>query len=247
VTPEDLGEELARVQTLLHSVPRVAHRYVCKLCLGPVNGDFELCFGCNRLVGSGSVPTDLRSAIVPITAVLKPSPWYFRLVTYKKTEPRHGLALTAVVHRFLEQHRAEIKAHLGGECTALVPVPSRRVPFESQPLRQALDAIPGALPPITKALELVSDIPRHTYKPGAFRTTHDLRGERAVLVEDTWVTGSTALSAAGGLLRGGAAAVLVMPVARCVDSGFWAEDHPYRVAMSSPWRVGSWPRSDATP
>lgn len=45
-------------------------------------------------------------------------------------------------------------------------------------------------------------------------------GKRVLLVEDAWVTGATAVSAAGSLVEAGAAEVLVLPIARIIDGGF---------------------------
>jgi len=56
------------------------------------------------------------------------------------------------------------------------------------------------------------------------------------------VTGATALSAAGALLMHGAAAVAILPLARCLDTSYWGELHPYRAAADRPYRVAFWPR-----
>ena len=63
---------------------------------------------------------------------------------------------------------------------------------------------------------------RKTYNSSAFSAgTTSVVGERVLLMEDTWVTGATAISAAGALLREGASGVMVMPIARAVSPSFW--------------------------
>lgn len=82
--------------------------------------------------------------------------------------------------------------------------------------------------------------------PTAFRPGPiSVAGKRVLLIEDSWTSGATAISAAGALLDGGAASVLIMPIARIIPSGFWPDDHPYRTAMKLPWDPDSdqWPRT----
>lgn len=73
-----------------------------------------------------------------------------------------------------------------------------------------------------------------------------MAGERIVIIEDTWVTGATALSAAGALHEFGAENVLIIPMARLINSSYWSEDHPYREGMMDgtfdPVAPSSWPR-----
>lgn len=69
-----------------------------------------------------------------------------------------------------------------------------------------------------------------------------VQGERVVLLEDTWATGATCLSAAGALLRLGAAAVAVLPVCRVVYESFVDEGDPYRNNEADMFDVAHWPR-----
>jgi orotate phosphoribosyltransferase len=57
-----------------------------------------------------------------------------------------------------------------------------------------------------------------SYEPGIFDTVEDVEGDRVLLVEDTWISGATALSAAGNLfpnLRAGEYSVCIDR--RCVN------------------------------
>ena len=86
-------------------------------------------------------------------------------------------------------------------------------------------------------------VSRWAYSPDSFtQGPEKVTGARVLLLEDSWVTGATAMSAAGALLKFGASSVAVLPLARVVDQGFWQLDHPYRRAMGKPYRFTAWPR-----
>ena len=265
----DVGAIFASGLDLFGSVPGSGEDYVCRGCLGPRGGPPRLCHACRQLflgpraqarVGlakgqahrADRVPRRLAARIVPMTAALNPSPWYTRLATYKRGNPELAPLLGALAATFLEVHAGPIAALLGGAPTLLTTVPSKRgIPYEAQPLRRAL----ALCPPVSQLLAPVlafdpaatagghAAAGRGRYTPGCFKPLgRSPLGERIALVEDTWVTGATALSAAGALLMHGAAAVAILPLARCLDTSYWGELHPYRAAADRPYRVAFWPR-----
>ena len=67
--------------------------------------------------------------------------------------------------------------------------------------------------------------------------------KRIVLIEDTWITGATAVSAAGALLDAGADSVVIAPIARDFRVLYHAEDHPYLAHIARGYDVRFWPRS----
>lgn len=102
------------------------------------------------------------------------------------------------------------------------------MPVQPWPLLQLLSFNTGAL------------IPRQTYRPASFSTIAQVEGLRVVLIEDSWVSGATPLSAAGALHDAGAS-VLVLPIARVVDNpAYWGE-HPYVTQMTEAYDVARWP------
>ena len=57
------------------------------------------------------------------------------------------------------------------------------------------------------------------------------------------MSGSKAVSTAGSLLEAGAAAVVIVPIARMIDGpGYYPADHPYYAWMSEPHDYARWPR-----
>ena len=221
---------------------------VCPLCCGPCWLNFSDCYGCARIFAEA--PASLRSQAVPITTTLEEGPWYQQLVAYKTTSAAPWPLLGGLVARFATVHRQRIIGLLGGKPTALTVVPSkrgRRVP--DQPLYRLLvqdaEVQSSALPTPSPLLEHTGDaVPRQSYTPDAFRPAAGakVKGGRIILVEDSWTSGATAVSAAGALLNSGASQVVVLPIARLIRASFWGEDHPYLQAMKQPYDITRWPR-----
>lgn len=198
-------------------VPHEDRSYVCPYCLGPV-GDYHQCYNCLELFIQGDVPQSLRGRVVPMTSCLNPSPWYRRLYTYKHGRPDYGPILASLTLIWLRQHLDEIEELLGGSASVTTIVPSTRGPdFESQRLRQSLSLAPPIRESLRHALSHVDgeSVNSNEYNPDAFEAGPvSVGGERVLLIEDTWLTGATALSAAGALLREGAEQVVITPLAR---------------------------------
>ncbi len=238
------AELFATSRAVFGSIPHQRESYVCPTCLGPVT-NYQQCYGCNRLFNSG-VPARLWDVIVPMTSVLNPSPWYVKLSTYKRGFTEHGKTLVSLAYTYLTANATQVAAVLGGDPDVFTIVPSKRgVDFATQPLRRTLARIEWIKARLAQTLVYHegTGAQRWAYTPNAFTAgPYDVRGKRIVLIEDSWVTGATAVSAAGALLDFGAESVLVMPMARVVDAGYWPDDHPYRIAMARPYDVSAWPR-----
>jgi len=227
----------------------VASGFACELCLGPVT-DYSRCSSCHRLVSQG-LPHELLTRVVPMTSALNPSKWYTWLQTYKTYHPERGDVIASLSHEYMRAHRRPIEAILGGPVSMLTLVPSKKpgFTFSTQPLRKALSRVASLATLLKEVLHHVpgAQIGRSEYRSDAFRRTGiSVVRERIVIIEDTWVTGATALSAAGALYAFGVANVLVLPIARLINSSYWSTDHPYREGMVDgtydPLASTSWPR-----
>jgi hypothetical protein len=129
----------------------------------------------------------------------------------------------------------------------LAIVPSKRpgVTFGTQPLLRALARVAPLLKRLanTLACRPRQTLQRFEYNPDVFGPgPTKVKGKRVLLIDDTWVTGATAMSAAGALQREGATKVAILVAARMVDASFWPETHPYRQAMQRPYDPAEWPR-----
>jgi hypothetical protein len=161
------------------------------------------------------------------------SPLHRALRRYKDApvaEARRHYAgrLAALVSSFLDLHSACLEA-AAGPFSALATVPSggRRRP--DAPLTDAgnrpLDALVGRIdalgrlrrvplgPGPRRVAHLAPDV-------GAVRVVGPLRrGERVLVMDDTWTTGAHVLSAVMALRRAGAVVPAVLVVGRCIDPG----------------------------
>lgn len=230
------------------SIPSSSHNFVCDYCLGPVTS-YRQCFGCLKVFVVAEAPTELRDRVVPMTSALSPSRWYSALSNYKRLQPELGAVIASVAHHFIASRAGHIRAALGGDPDVITIVPSKRgITYENQALRRALSMVELIGAKLHQTLVHIpgTSVPRQGYNPGTFGpgpTT--VTGRRVLLIEDAWVSGATAVSAAGALLAADAASVLITPVARVVEDGFWPEDHPYRIEMRKPWApddASAWPR-----
>ena len=194
------------------------------------------------------IPSALHDMYVPMTTSLNPSPWYSYLLQYKNGYlDSYGPVLAAVAQTWLSAHSAEIAHLLGGEPHLTTVVPSKRgYTFQTQPFVRALSMVPPLKTQLAHTLTYVKDAPvqRRQYNPDAFSAGPTAVGDkRVLLLEDAWITGATPVSAAGALLREGAAAVLLVSIARVVNQGYLSDPaDPYRQAMSVPYNPNSWPR-----
>ena len=251
-----VSEIVEQFRTAFGTVPSDVNDYVCRFCLGPVAPEYNQCYGCLRLLltdhisGGRSVvaPPEIQDRIVAMTTALNPSPWYSYLATYKRGRlEEYGPVLAALTFAYLERHTARMADLLGGPWTQLTVVPSKRgFAFADQPLVKALSMV---RPLRDQLAHMLVHVPgekwgRQEYHPDAFQPgpVH-VQGKRLVILEDAWVTGATAVSAAGALLRDGAASVVILSIARVVNRDYWSDpDHPYRKAMGVPYDLDNWPR-----
>jgi predicted amidophosphoribosyltransferase len=233
---KSVWDHLNERRPILGTVPSADEEFVCDLCLGPVT-EYTECFACKKAFGGA--PWELQRRVVPMTSVVKPSPWY-------SSAPQYMPVLASVAHAYLDAHQADIARMIGGAPDLITIVPSKRgYVYERQPLKHTLSMSSRLRERLAQTMTHDPKIVvgRQEYNPKAFKVMAQVvKGKRIILVEDTWVTGSTAVSAAGALLEAGASEVAIMPIARVLNDGFWPPDHPYREAMKAPYDHSAWPR-----
>jgi hypothetical protein len=180
-----------------------------------------------------------------MTTSVNPGPWYTRLSTYKEFAFAKGDLLTAVASLFLKSNDANIAGILGGPPTLTTIVPSTSgITYSLQPLRRTLARSPEIDKRLTECLAYIKgqQTQRRIYTPDVFRASVDVVGQRVVLIEDTWVTGATAISAAGALLEAGALSVAVLPIARIVEKNSYLSPKYLERMSESAWKSTDWAR-----
>jgi hypothetical protein len=84
-------------------------------------------------------------------------------------------------------------------------------------------------------------LPSHSsLEPDSFVVQVDVEERRILIIEDTWVTGATALSAAIAVRRHSPTSLGLVPIARMVYESAMTDE--YRAASEPRWKAGRFPR-----
>jgi hypothetical protein len=201
---------------------------VCAVCCGPASTPHALCFACRAVVAGLGVPL---APVLPVRLCPLPGRLYTVLMGYKESpvdEARRRFApvVSGVLASFLADHAPCVAAAAGGAIDCVLAVPSTARP-DGPPLAAlaglgdaACAAFDGArwTPRLLQRVAGTSvghmrpDAAAFAAAPGTPRAA--LRGARAVLLDDTYVSGARAQSAAAALRRAGVRAVVIVPVGR---------------------------------
>jgi len=209
----------------------------CRACDGPTQPGFAHCFCCTAVVRQLHLPP------VPVTAV----------TPYRLGDPTHRLlrgykdaplaeerasataSLADLVHRWLLDAGGDrLRARAGAGWDLVVGVPS-----SGRQGRPPVDAVIGSVPGLGRLHRpLLVRGPEPTGHLKASRRGFALhpgwrpdpggRERRALVVDDTFVTGARAQSAAAALRSAGLEVVGVLVIGRVVDPG------------ASPWQAAYW-------
>ncbi len=198
---------------------------MCRVCRGPARCGDALCFACRwvgRRLGAPLVPT------FPLRLCPLPSPLYRVLMGYKESpvaeaRGRFSAIVRSLVRQGLLQRCRVLEAAAGGAVDLVVPVPSSRRP--GAPPLARVSGLGGEVRALGPGVRWAPELLRReaTASPGlghmqpdgaAFTVNGTVRGARVVLLDDTYVSGARAQSAATALLRGGVGVALVVPIGR---------------------------------
>ncbi len=186
---------------------------VCSLChgpKGPISG--SECKTCTRT--TARIATEQRLPhVVPITLYQKKKLIYSILWGYKsenfsgKKMEECQLDVASLVARFFRDHGRCMEEALGGWDGVMV-VPSTNVQRRAMkhPLESVLQRTVSMKNRLSEqALEVtLKEVRDRQIDPDIFRTTRSVAGERILLIDDAWVTGSKMRSAHARLTLEGA-------------------------------------------
>ena len=204
---------------------------MCLICCGPSAGGHSECFACRwveRRLGVPLVP------VFPVRLCPLPSPLYAVLLGYKEAhvgEARRRFApmVAALVGTFLESHARCLAAAVGGTVELALPVPSTARPGGS-PLdgveglaRMVCGGIPGVRWSPDVLVRTRAPVGHMRPDGNAFEVPAAARaavgGRRAVLLDDTYVSGARSQSAAAALRTAGTRAVVIVALGRVLRPG----------------------------
>jgi hypothetical protein len=172
--------------------------------------------------------------VLPVRLCPLPSPLYTVLLGYKESpvaeaRRRFGTIVRALIKAFLDGHGAALSALAGGPIDRVTVVPSTH-----RPGLPPLALLTGLGPDVVTALPAARwspDLLCRTGAPGGSPPVAHMRphpaafhlrtpqqdtvvGDRVLLLDDTYVSGARAQSAAAALRLQGAGAAVIVPVGR---------------------------------
>ncbi|MBF0689389.1 MAG: hypothetical protein IR158_16685 [Cellulomonas sp.] len=224
------------------------HRVTCAVCAAPVDG-YERCIPCSGHASSAHRTADRVASLV--YAVEYDSQAYKLVRGYKADNPGPSLSdmMSSLLAIGLQGHGA-CDAKLAGNPADIgwAVVPSTRRPDRPQPLRVLLQALakPGheiVLAPSPNPVSVRELRPENflVVTPPPYRP-------HVILIDDSWVRGGHAQSAAAALKLAGVADVSILTVARVLNPD-WAPNVEFiRVRLGGwydpsicPWTGGACP------
>jgi hypothetical protein len=196
--------------------PCPAAATTCIVCRGPVRGGFARCYQCERHALLGHAL--LADAVVPISYAISGTAFADDLWRYKSAltpDPPAGTSLLALLLAFLNDHGRCVWRH------AAMPPPGRLAVVPTgcgrpgpHPLLRLvrpylrLPLAPLAMRPGRQGRDL--DLNR-------FRACQMPAGASVLLVDDSWVSGASAQSAAAALKLAGAGHVAIVILGRHIN------------------------------
>lgn len=212
-----LRRQVSRQAPLL-SAPEPAAGGLCATCRGPARAGSR-CYQCG--LHREYLPGLLPEIVVPVAYAAKGGPHATNLWLYKSGAQKEGAAaaraeLAALLLVFLRDHGGCVWRQAGlDRPTCVAVVPSRRGRPGVHPL-QALAAPYLALPWARLRLARPSLPDAQDADPWRFESER-IAGASVLLLDDTWTSGASAVSAAAALRLAGARSVAVVVLGRHLD------------------------------
>jgi hypothetical protein len=205
----------------------------CSVCRGPVQPGFVRCYQCGQHEQHGHGL--LADAVVPVSYAIRGTPFAEELWRYKAGSSWTGhssyTSLLALLLLFLHEHGGCVWRRAGmraPDCLAVVPSgcgrPGRHpllrmvTPYVTLPVAQ-LDIRVG---------EHSRDLDVRRFRAGP------VAGARVLLLDDTWVSGASAQSAAAACKLAGAAQVAIVALGRHLNPA----DPRVAALVGSPYEPG---------
>ena len=193
----------------------------CVTCSGPVTAGWQRCYHCeqHRLLAAGR----LADAVACVGYAVRGEPLAQDLWRYKSAVGLEadlaGRRLRLMLLRFLRDHGPEVwqAAGMTGNPAMWAAVPTGRGRFGDHPLAE-LVAPCLRLPRVSFAMRPRAEDRGRELDASWLRVRTPVRGRDILLLDDTWVTGSSAQSAAVALKLAGAGRLAIVALGRHIKS-----------------------------
>jgi hypothetical protein len=194
--------------------------HACRVCRGPVQFGFALCYQCD--VASSQGRGLLADVVVPIGYAVSGGQLAADLRRYKSGRDDGGTAaarLRSMLSAFLREHGHCVwrAAGMPGGPGVAAVVPSGQGRSGPHPLLGVLERC-ADLPIVPLTAGPSGTARGRGLSLGWLRASGPVAGAGALLVEDTWVSGGSAQSAAAALKLAGAGRVAIVVLGRHLDA-----------------------------
>lgn len=191
----------------------------CRICRGPVLPGYALCYQCDQ---AGRVAGGLLAdAVAPVAYAVKGGELAQDLWRYKSGRPGAGEAasrLGEMLSSFLGEHGTSVwrAAGMADGPGAVAVVPSGQGRPGDHPLLDI--AVPATgLPVVPLSVRPGCAAHGRDVSTAWLRVHGRVSGADILLIDDSWVSGASAQSAAAALKLAGAARVAIVVIGRHVD------------------------------
>ncbi len=199
---------------------------ICECCRGPAKSGFSTCFQCDQAEGScGILPN-----VLPISMAVSGEQLHHVLRSYKdgvtaQERNRSTLQLAALLAVFLGEHASCI-----GPFDVVTGVPSPR----GVRIRPILARISALDEKYQELLTLSRPRPSRAVDPLAYDCP-DLTGQRVLLIDDTFASGASVLSAVGRLKRSRAKSITPLVIGRFLNPNWGPTAELLEWLRAEPW------------
>ncbi|MBW3068970.1 phosphoribosyltransferase [Actinomyces sp. 594] len=199
-------------------VPASLRGGLCLWCRTPIEGPYRLCYKCNR---ARTLPQARPDNIGFASYAIKGQQAAVEMYRYKDTHQPSAQALGNVwlLLNHAVRHLGCVGRLVGAGIDAVAVVPSRthHVPGRQTPLQYLCSqTFPPGLPALALQPAPGSSSDRHV-RADAFTATGTSGFSHVLVVDDTWVSGGTVLSAVATLKAAGVRHISVLALARWLD------------------------------
>lgn len=247
-------EEVLRFQTYLttHAAAYLTNTIrdpgvTCSVCAAPVDG-YSRCYQCNQHHFDHGAALADRVGCVTYAATAAQSGRVMFGYKARPTVREHLIVVASLAWVAISRHTTCVATLTGSSVTHWATVPSLRDPSREHPLHQIVEAhSPAPAEAVLLAAPGVAtrrDIGTH------FVSTESVpANSHVMLIDDSWVSGGHAQSAALTLRSAGAGSISVLTIARWLKPGWGPTDEFVKTRLSNrdydpatcPWTGGACP------